>query len=336
MPTTSHQLTPNTEAALFARCVELLFSHAKTAILTSLSVGLIFVGLMWKILPHGWLLLWLASMAVVSATRLWHLSAYARTNPQASEVKRWLIQYVMGSALAAALWGLAGVAFMPESHPHSQVFTLIMLTGLSAAAVASYSSVLWAYRVFLWVSLSPVAVTMLWKGDAEHIAIGAVIFLYVIVMSQRVAVMVNKTIIESIRHSLRVVELLELNESIINHTDSGITAYEADGECVLMNDAAARILDIPPGLDIRHNFRSNSSWQEYGLVKIADRVMATGVEKSVELPMHTIYGYDIWIATKLHRIIQGDRPILLVVFNEISPQRNPENASKQEAFEADT
>ncbi len=333
MPTAPHRLTPSTEAALFARCVELLFVHAKTAILTALAVAVIFVGLMWKIFPHGWLLSWLSAMAVVSLARLWHIFAFFRVKPPAADAGHWLIQFVAGSALAATLWGVTGVVFMPENHPLHQVFTLITLIGLSGAAVTAYSSVLWAYRVFLWVLLSPVAVMMLWRGDVDHVAIGAVVFFYTFMMSRRAAVMVNNTIVESISHSLRIAELLQLNESIINHTDSGVAAYSTDGECVFMNAAAHRILGIPVGLDVRHNFRNTPSWKEYGLVEIADKVLQGGEQKSIELPMHTIYGWSVWIAAKLHRIMQGDQPILLVVFSEISPQRNTAHAAQPEAKE---
>jgi PAS domain-containing protein len=330
MPNTAYQLTSSTELALFSRCVGLLFSYARPALLIALLMGVIFVGLMWNAFPHSWLLLWLAAIAVVSVLRLWHVSAYFHAEPTPSAAKRWMFQYVAGSALAAALWGSAGVIFMPEHQPLYQVFTLMLLTGLSAAAATTYSSVLWAYRIFLWISMTPAGIAMFLRGDTDHIAVGAVIFIYTIMMSQRAAVMVNTTIVESIRHSLRVTELLELNESIINHTDSGITAYKVGGECILMNDAAARILGIPAGLDVSHNFRTNPSWQEYGLVDIAYKVLNTGIEKAVELPMHTIYGYDIWIAARLHRIMQGNQTILLIVFNEISPQRN---ALKQEGVE---
>lgn len=331
MPTTSHRLTPNTEAALFGKCVELLFSHAKTAILTALAVGVLMVGMLWRVFPHGWLLLWLAAMGVVSLVRLWHVFAFFRADQQRLDTRGWLMQFVAGSAVAATLWGVAGVIFISESYPIHQVIVLIMLTGLSAAAVTAYSSVLGAYRVFLWIVMSPVAVMMFWLGDVDHMAIGGVVFFYTFMMSHRAAVMVNRTIVESISHGLRVAELLELNEGIINHTDSGITAYTADGECVFMNAAAARILGIPPDLDVRHNFRTNPSWQEHGLVEMASKVLHTGEQKSIDLPMHTIYGWNIWIAAKLHRITQGDQAILLMVFSEISPHRNATGTSQSEA-----
>lgn len=331
MSITLDRLTTNTEAALFGKCVELLFSHAKIAIVTALAVGMLMAGLLWRIFPHGWLLAWLVSIIVASLVRLWHVFAFFRADRQTLDTRGWLMQFVAGSAVAAMLWGVAGVIFISESYPIHQVIVLITLTGLSAAAVTAYSSVLGAYRVFLWIVMSPVAVMMFWLGDIDHIAIGGVVFIYTFMMSHRAAVMVNHTIVESIRHGLRVAELLELNEGIINYTDSGITAYTADGECVLMNTAATRILGIPPDLDMRHNFRTNPSWQEYGVVEMADKVLQTGEQKSIDLPMRTIYGWNIWIAAELYRMMQGDQPILLMVFREISPHRNVTRTSQSEA-----
>ncbi|MFM9913734.1 MAG: ATP-binding protein [Methylophilaceae bacterium] len=322
-------LATNTEVALHARCVDLLYSHARSAIFTAAGVAAVFVALMWKVFPHSSLLFWLGSMLLVSAWRFWQISAYYRAKPSATEIKPWLIKFSIGSALAGIVWGSAGVVFMPESNSIYQAFTILMLCGISAAAATTYSSVLWAYHVFVLPILLPLIGHMLWIGDTPHIAFGGVVTLYLLLMSQRSAKIVNQTIKESIRHSLRVAELSGLNESIINHTDSGITVYSQDGQCLTMNEAAGHILNTPVSQMGKHSFRTNASWQEYGLVEVADKVLATGVPQVFESPMHTIYGWDMWVVAQLRRIEQGNQPLLLIIFNDISTRRNAETALKQ-------
>lgn len=308
---------------LFARQVRLLFTHARPAILIALIMGVVYLVLMWKVVPHIQLLAWLAAIAVASSIRLIHVKAYFRSHPTFEQLKRWLRQYVAGAGVAGLLWGSAGVLFMPESQPTYQLVTVMLLMGLTAAAATTYASSLLAYRMFLWLAMTPLAVTLLFKGEMAHFAAGLVVVIYMFMMSQRAAVMVNNMIVASLLQSLKLTELRDLNASIINHTDSGITVYKPSGECVLMNDAAIRILGLPPQMDASHNFRTTSGWQEHGLIELADSVLQSGVKKSLDLPMRSIYGWEIWIAAHLHRITQGDQPRLLIVFTEISPQRHP-------------
>lgn len=329
MSSTSDILTTNTETALFARCVDLLYSHARSAISSALLVAVVFVALMWGVFPHSSLLLWLGAMLLVSAWRFWQITAYYRAKPNMMEAKPWLILFSIGSGLAGSVWGAAGIVFMPEGNSIYQAFTLVMLCGISAAAATTYSSVLWAYRVFVFPILLPLIAKMFWIGDAPHIAFGGVVILYMLLMSQRAAKLVNQTIVESIRHSLRVAELSSLNESIINHTDSGITVYSQDGQCLTMNEAAAHILNTPVNQMEKHSFRTNSSWQEYGLVEVADKVLATGIPQVFESPMHTIYGWDMWVVAQLRRIEKGNQSLLLIIFNDISTRRNAEIALKE-------
>lgn len=313
--------TPAMAQELFARQVRLLFSHARPAILIALAMGVIYLGLMWRVAPHSLLLAWLAAIGLVSASRLVHARAYFKSNPSFEQSKRWLQQYVAGTCVAGLLWGSAGILFLPDSQPLYQMVTLVLLMGLSAAAVTTYASSLLSYRVFLWTAMLPVGLMLFAKGDAAHLAAGAVVLIYIVMMSQRAAVMVNGMIVSSVWQSLRIAELLELNASIINHTDSGITVYKPSGECVLMNDAAIRILGLPPNMDASHNFRTTAGWLEHGLVKMAEIVLQSGASKGLDLPMRSIYGWEMWIAAQLHRITQGDQPRLLIVFTEISPQR---------------
>lgn len=316
--------TPAMEQELLARQVRLLFTHARPAILIALAMGVVYLVLMWMAAPRMQLLAWLSAIALVSGIRLMHVKAYFRSHPTFQQLKRWLQQYVAGAGVAGMLWGSAGVLFMPESQPVYQLVTVMLLMGLTAAASTTYASSLLAYRMFLWLAMTPLCITFVSRADVAHLAAGAVVLIYMLMMSQRAAVMVNNMIVSSLRQSLKLTELRDLNASIINHTESGITVYKPSGECVLMNDAAIRILGLPAHMDASHNFRTTSGWQEHGLIELADTVLQSGVKKSLDIPMRSIYGWEIWIAAHLHRITQGDEPRLLIVFTEISPQRHPQ------------
>ncbi len=329
MSSTPDTLATNTEAALFARCVALLYEHAKMSIISGLGVALVFVTLMWSVFPAVQLLSWMCAMLAVSGVRFWSVRVYYRVKPEVADARRWLNRFIVGATLAGAIWGSAGLLFMPESHPLYQSFTMIMLCGISAAAATTYASSLRAYRAFLLPTLLPVTVSMFSRGDPGHMSLGLVIGFYIFMMSRHAVVLVHHVVVESMRQSLRIADLLELNESIVNHTDSGITVYDEAGRCLLMNEAAGHILNTPVAQAQQHSYRTNTSWQEYGLPELADRVMRTGVSQVFESPMHTIYGWDMWVVAQLRRIEKGGQSLLLIIFNDISTRRNAETALKQ-------
>lgn len=317
-------MPPRLVREIFSRQTHLLFAHARAAILTALGVGVIYLGLMWPVVEASWLMSWWAAIFLASLARLAHVAAYFKANPAAEEAPRWSRQYMWGAGAAGVLWGAAGVLFMPADHPYHQMVTLMLLMGLTAAAVTTYASNLPVYRLFLWLAITPLTLGFLARMDMAGLAAGLVALIYAGMMSQRAAVMVNTTITDSLRSSLEVAGLLALNTDIINHTDSGITVYQPSGECVLMNESAIRILGLPPNMDASHNFRTTAGWQEHGLVKMAEIVLQGGMSKALDLPMRSIYGWEMWITARLHRITQDGEPRLLVVFTEISPQRHPQ------------
>lgn len=85
-------------------------------------------------------------------------------------------------------------------------------------------------------------------------------------------------------------DLLQFNQSVIAHSFSGIMVHRYNGECVLANEAAARISGGKREQLLHHNFRRSQSWRESGASAAAEKALETGLSIDFESPMNTFFG----------------------------------------------
>lgn len=120
-------------------------------------------------------------------------------------------------------------------------------------------------------------------------------------------------------------ELSQLNQSIIAEADSGVMVFNNDGECILANEAAARIIGGSLEQLRQTNFRENQSWRSLGLLKAAEEALQTGNTQKINAPVHTSYGKDFWCMASIGRINRKEgMPYLLIVFSDISANKEIE------------
>ena len=109
-------------------------------------------------------------------------------------------------------------------------------------------------------SLIDVRITSTGIFDQEGLFIGS-----------RTAVM-NEVAQRQLERSLRTQETL--NQTIIEASDNGILLYRADGQCIMANQAAARIVGASVNEVLKQNFNTIPSWQATGLVDVALKALA--------------------------------------------------------------
>ena len=137
--------------------------------------------------------------------------------------------------------------------------------------------------------------------------------------------------------SQQIAELLEFNSKIISESTLGIVVYRADGECVLGNEAAAKIIGATMEQMLAQNFRRIASWEKSGLKAAALRCLETGEAQHSETHVVTSYGKDVWIDFDFVRITRGGEPHLLLILTDVSEFKFSEqaiSAAKEDAENA--
>jgi PAS domain S-box-containing protein len=127
-----------------------------------------------------------------------------------------------------------------------------------------------------------------------------------------------------------VAEISELNRKIFDVSPLGIITYDASGQCVMVNEAAARIVGASREAVLQQNFNHLDSWKESGLLTAAREVIQTHQPReNLELHIETTFGRDVTLNCSLIPFSSANKPHLLLVGQDISRQKQADEALRQ-------
>ncbi|MGA2853237.1 MAG: ATP-binding protein, partial [Verrucomicrobiota bacterium] len=122
----------------------------------------------------------------------------------------------------------------------------------------------------------------------------------------------------------QVKEALAFNRTIISDAAVGIVAFKASGQCVLANEAAARIINGTVPRLLKMDFRQLASWRASGMFQIAEEVLATKESRQCDVNFTSSFGKEVWLVSHLSHFVQNGEPHLLHVFSDVTEQKKLE------------
>jgi len=150
-----------------------------------IAMAIIWVGLIWKDLPHEVLSVWLGVMLLLFFYRsaVHYLKLYSVESKLPIDkfiVRRW---YLVSVFLTGAGWGITSTLMFPFNELH-QIVLAFILVGVSASGV-SYSSVAWVYYGYVGCVLLPLMIRFFYMGGEVYYALSAMtgFFLGVMIMA---------------------------------------------------------------------------------------------------------------------------------------------------------
>jgi PAS domain S-box-containing protein len=124
----------------------------------------------------------------------------------------------------------------------------------------------------------------------------------------------------------RIVDALEFNLALIEVSTMGIIAYDSSGQCILANEAIARILGATREQVLRQNYNQIESWKNSGLLESAHVTVARGIETRREIHTTSSFGKEIWLDCRFTYLFSNGKPHLLLTVNDISISKQAEVA----------
>ncbi len=100
----------------------------------------------------------------------------------------------------------------------------------------------------------------------------------------------------------RIADALELNLTLINASSLGISVYNSSGQCILANEAIAKILGATRAQVLGQNYNSIESWKKSGLLESAREVVASGKETRREIHITSEFGKEVWLDCQLYSL----------------------------------
>ena len=127
----------------------------------------------------------------------------------------------------------------------------------------------------------------------------------------------------------RITEALEFNKSILRTSSVGILTYDATGQCVFSNEAAAEMVGTNVAGLLSQNFRQLESWKKSGLYEVAIKALDTDTEQYTEAHIVTTFGRDIWLSARFSSFQSHDEKHLLMFLSDFTERKQAEQAQER-------
>ena len=116
-------------------------------------------------------------------------------------------------------------------------------------------------------------------------------------------------------------ESRELNQAVVAGSSVGVAVYESAGQCVLVNDAFARLVGAGRDQLLAQNFRDLPSWREFGLLEPALAALAGEEASDLERYLVSSFGRAMWMNVRFDRISMDGVPHLLLLGTDITERK---------------
>ena len=122
----------------------------------------------------------------------------------------------------------------------------------------------------------------------------------------------------------RIVDAMNYIQTILSTSPVGIETFKATGETVSANEAAARIVGAKIDRLVRQNFRTLESWRHSGLLEIAERALATGLEQRGDFHVLTSFGERVDLDCLFVPFMFSGEQHLMLTIMDVSQRKQAE------------
>ncbi|MFZ0256648.1 MAG: ATP-binding protein, partial [Gammaproteobacteria bacterium] len=166
-----------TGTAVRAEQVRLLYRQASTTLVTSLIAACFAAVLLWVTVDGVGVALWATGLITVTGIRLLLVAHFLQLKP-ASPGPHWARRYTVGAFLGGLAWGASAWLWSPAWSASAQVFLVLLLAGVTTAALPANAVWLAAFVAFLLPAILPLAVMLMMTGTGMYAGMGAGVLLY--------------------------------------------------------------------------------------------------------------------------------------------------------------
>jgi signal transduction histidine kinase len=196
-------LDPTVETALVAYLVRQAPTGFVVGTLTVAAVVLV----LWSAAPHGILLAWVATIAVLTAPAIVVVRRFRRAADPGARIAAWRNALAVGYGLAGAGWGAASLLLSPRVAMPEQLFLLFVLGGSGVGGMAALSPVRPAFLAYLTATFFPM-IGMLLVGDTSSSVATGLLLLAFWAATIALAAELRSLLVDSLELRFRNVELI--------------------------------------------------------------------------------------------------------------------------------
>jgi signal transduction histidine kinase/CheY-like chemotaxis protein len=170
--------SPDVRAQIEAELIGFVVREARVGF----AIGVVAVAgvaiVLWQGTPPGLLLLWLASIAVLTLPACYVVWRYSRTADVTEATAWWRWALTVAYGLAGAGWGMAALIVYPRVAAPYQTFLLFILGGAGVSGIAALAPVRSAFVAYLTATFVPLVVVLLQGGSLATVATGVLVIAF--------------------------------------------------------------------------------------------------------------------------------------------------------------
>jgi diguanylate cyclase (GGDEF)-like protein/PAS domain S-box-containing protein len=163
-----------------AELLDLVYATTSVVLAANVIIGALLVLVIGPVIGGAVVAVWYGLLLAMVAVRAIAWVKYRRDTDRISRLGWWAFVAVTGSGASGLLWGVAGALFLFPASPLHYALLVLVLGGMGAGAVAALAPHQPALVAYLFPSLLPLCFRLVSTGETAHLAMAAMVFLYVI------------------------------------------------------------------------------------------------------------------------------------------------------------
>lgn len=150
----------------------LLYENATTGIAATVLIASLLAYAQWDETRRFSVSAWMFYVILVSAARFVIVRRYWRASPSDTENGRWKTMFVVGTAMAAAGWGVGAFVLYPGAGPLNETLVVFAVGGVMLGSASLLAARPEAFLTFLLPTGLLTAVRLILEGDPDHLMMG--------------------------------------------------------------------------------------------------------------------------------------------------------------------
>lgn len=239
------QITVSEDRVFYEQAL-LLFRAAPTSV-GGTFLGMLFVVLiLWKVIDHIDLYVWLGLYILVNSARAFHAYYFIKHRDRL-DIVRWSRQFGIGALTSSIFWGSTAIFLFPVDDPVHQVMLELILMVACTVAITNISMIRYIIFSFIIITMTPLAIRFLSTGTELMNLLGVMSLIAMglfLIGGNRV----YRITTENIRHRLEATEserqLRQSQQRLALHikrTPLGVIEWSTDFKVTQWNRAAEHI-----------------------------------------------------------------------------------------------
>lgn len=218
------------------------------AIIATFINAFILVNVLWSVIAHDILLIWLAATVLISLLRGITAYQYKKAAPPLEKTHIWTQRFFIGNLLASLAWGASAIWLFPEDELAHQVFLAFVIGGMSAGAVVYLSHIKIVIYSYLSFSLIPLLMHFFYSNTVLGNEMGIMITLYLLMMyfaANRTHSNLKQNIclrLENIEREYSLQNSERRYETLLETATDAFFLHNLDGKFLDVNQQACRNL----------------------------------------------------------------------------------------------